>query len=84
MPTFILNEHISVQVSMPVMDTFLSDMMLKLHLAQDALVSTQAIQLQNVNRKCQEVQELYVGDIIWLNAEHISLKNIPQDMSKKL
>ena len=30
------------------------------------------------------MQELCVDDIVWLNAEHISLKNIPQDMSKKL
>ena len=66
------------------MDTFLSDMMLKLHLAQDALVSAQAIQSQNVNKTYHEVQELHIGDIVWLNAEHISLKNISQDMSKKL
>ena len=43
MPASILNEHTSVQVLVPTMDTFLSDIMLKLHLVQDALVSIQAI-----------------------------------------
>ena len=37
-----------------------------------------------MNKTCHEVQELCVGDIVWLNAKHISLKNIPQNMSKKL
>ena len=42
MPASILNEPTSIQV--PATDTFLADMMLKLHLVQDALVSVQAIQ----------------------------------------
>ena len=41
-PASILNEPTSIQV--PATDTFLADMMLKLRLAQDALVSAQAIQ----------------------------------------
>src|SRR3979411_2191815 len=41
MPASILNEPTSIQV--PTTNTFLADMMLKLRLVQDALVSAQAI-----------------------------------------
>ena len=58
---------------------------LKIRLAQDALVSAQAIQSKHVNKKCRDVkQDLVVGDLVLLNTEHIDLSNIPDSSIKKL
>ena len=71
-------------LELPTIDNFLSDIKLKLRLAQDALVAAQAIQLKNANKKRREVQELAIGDTVWLKTEHIDLANVPELSSKKL
>ena len=75
----------NMSTSVAVADSFISDMDLKIRLAQDALVSAQAIQSKHVNKKHRDVkQDLVVGDLILLNTEHINLLNISDSSIKKL
>ena len=83
-PTSVLNLDANKPMSVAATDTFLSDMLLKLRLAQDALVSAQTIQAKQANKKHKDITDFHIGDLVWLNSQHINLKNVPKDTAKKL